>query len=369
MPGIIDADTHLFEPPQTWDHFDKELYLRRPVIVEGPKDTIYRKTRFWLIDGNIFPKPAGKGSFLLGTPTESEMIGLGPMPDVRARELLDLEGRLRAMDQMGVYAQVVYPTLFLAYITDDVKLEIALCRAYNRFLADQCAKANRRLRWVVVPPLRDINASIEELDFAKPHGAVGVFFRGVEGNRTLDDEYFFPVYEAAQRLDLAICIHTGPGSPAIASVFDVTRSHTFPHTRTLPLMAFRNLVANKVPERFPTLRFGFIEAGASWVPYVLHALRGVFGGEPERWGPALFRDYRFYCTYEEWEDLPYLLRHAGEDSLLVGSDWGHHGGRGLGGDPSGQPEVFSNMRARGDVTPQVVEKLLVANPRRFYGIS
>ena len=369
MPGIIDADTHLFEPLQAWDHFDKELYLRRPVIVEGPKDTIYRKTRFWLIDGNIFPKPAGKGSFLLGTPTESEMIGLGPMPDVRARELLDLEGRLRAMDQMGVYAQVVYPTLFLAYITDDVKLEIALCRAYNRFLADQCAKANGRLRWVVVPHLRDINASIEELDFAKTHGAVGVFFRGVEGNRTLDDEYFFPVYEAAQRLDLAICIHTGAGSPAIASVFDVTRSHTFPHTRTLPLMAFRNLVANKVPERFPTLRFGFIEAGASWVPYVLHALRGVFGGEPERWGPALFRDYRFYCSYEEWEDLPYLLRHAGEDSLLVGSDWGHHGGRGRGGDPSGQPEVFSNMRARGDVTPQVVEKLLVANPHRFYGIS
>jgi len=124
------------------------------------------------------------------------------------------------------------------------------------------------------------------------------------------------VYEAAQRLDLAICVHTGAGSPAIASVFDVTRSHTFPHTRTLPLMAFRNLVANKVPERFPTLRFGFIEAGASWVPYVLHALRGVFGGEPERWGPALFRDYRFYCSYEEWEDLPYLLRHAGGAQAL-----------------------------------------------------
>ena len=36
---------------------------------------------------------------------------------------------------MGVATQVVYPTLFLAYITDDVKLEVALCRSGNRFMA------------------------------------------------------------------------------------------------------------------------------------------------------------------------------------------------------------------------------------------
>jgi hypothetical protein len=81
MPGIIDADTHLFEPPQAWDHFDKELYLRRPVIVEGPKDTIYRKTRFWLIDGNIFPKPAGKGSFCIRDDGMTQIEAhSGPLP-------------------------------------------------------------------------------------------------------------------------------------------------------------------------------------------------------------------------------------------------------------------------------------------------
>jgi hypothetical protein len=126
------------------------MYPRRPIIVSGPADTVYRRSGFWLIDGNIFPKSAGKGGFLLGTPTEPSQIDLAT--DVQARQLLDLDGRLQAMDQMGVATQVIYPTLFLAYLTDDVKLEIALCRSYNRFMAGVWEKGQGRLRWVVVPP-------------------------------------------------------------------------------------------------------------------------------------------------------------------------------------------------------------------------
>src|SRR3989475_9759721 len=362
MLRAIDADTHIFESAQVWDFLDEDMYPRRPIIVSGPHDTVYRRSGFWLIDGNIFPKSAGKGGFLLGTPTEPGQRET--TPDVRARELLDLDGRLQAMDLMGVATQVIYPTLFLAYITDDVKLEVALCRSYIRFMAGVWEQAQGRLRWVVVPPLRSIDASLEESNFAKEHGAVGLFFRGIERDRTLDDPYFFPVYQEAARLDMPICVHTGAGCPAFTAIFDVTRSHTFPHTRTLPLMAFRNLVANKVPELFPELRFGFIEAGASWVPYVLHALRSVFGGGPEQWGPKLFQEYRLYSAYEEREDLPYLVNYVGENNLVVGSDWGHHGGRARGGDPSGQPEGFANLRSRAGIGGAVVPKLLPGHARR-----
>src|SRR2546428_834337 len=219
-------------------------------------------------------KTAGKGGFLLGTRTEPGQIET--TPDVRARELLDIVGRLEAMDSMGVDIQVIYPTLFLAYVTDDAGLEIAVCRSYNQFMAKVWQNGQGRLRWVAVPPLRSIDASIEEINVAKQRGAVGVFFRGIERDRTLDDPYFFPLYQEAARLDMPICVHTGAGCPAFTAIFDVTRSHTFPHTRTLPLMAFRNLVANKVPELFPDLRFGFIEAGASRVPYVLPSLAKGF---------------------------------------------------------------------------------------------
>ena len=67
MLHAIDADTHIFESTPVWDFIDEEMYPRRPIIVSGPQDTVYRRSGFWLIDGNIFPKSAGKGGFLLGT--------------------------------------------------------------------------------------------------------------------------------------------------------------------------------------------------------------------------------------------------------------------------------------------------------------
>jgi hypothetical protein len=103
MLHAIDADTHLFASTQVWDFIDEEMYPCRPIIVSGPGGTVYRRSSFWLIDGNIFPKSAGKGGGLLGTPTEPGQRET--TPDVRARELLDIPGRLQAMDLMGVATQ------------------------------------------------------------------------------------------------------------------------------------------------------------------------------------------------------------------------------------------------------------------------
>src|SRR5829696_8475101 len=73
MPQVIDADTHIAESQSMWKHFDERLYARRPALLYGPNDTLYgKKNVFWLIDGNIFPQPAGKGGFSLITPSESE---------------------------------------------------------------------------------------------------------------------------------------------------------------------------------------------------------------------------------------------------------------------------------------------------------
>jgi predicted TIM-barrel fold metal-dependent hydrolase len=92
--------------------------------------------------------------------------------------------RVKAMDDLGVQTQVVYPTLFLVFLTDDAALEIALCKAYNRFVSEACSKTGDRLRWIAVLPLRSIEASLEEMHWAKEHGAVGLFFRGLENYET-----------------------------------------------------------------------------------------------------------------------------------------------------------------------------------------
>ena len=220
MTSVLDADTHVAEPPEMWSYLDPEWYPRRPVVVEVPEDTLYGTSdRMWLIDGQIFPKVAGRGGNLLVTPSaQSRFRDRG---DVKARELLDLALRYEDMATMGVDAQVVYPTLFFAYLTHDAAYEVALAKAYNRFMADVWAKSEGRIQWVVVPPLRDVDSTIKELQFGRENGACGIFFRGIEGDRTLDDPYFFPVYEEAESLyQRSLTIREkalGPEHPSVAN--------------------------------------------------------------------------------------------------------------------------------------------------------
>ena len=83
------------------------------------------------------------------------------------------------MDDMGVDVQVIYPTFFNKAVGSSMA-ELALARSYNRWMADRCGKSGGRLRWVAVPPLHDIDKTIEELRFAKDHGACGVLKKGDE---------------------------------------------------------------------------------------------------------------------------------------------------------------------------------------------
>ena len=56
---------------------------------------------------------------------------------------------------------------------------------------------------------------------------MGLFFRGLEKDRNLDDPYFFPIYKTAMELELPICIHTGSGSPVLSNLFNLERHSAF----------------------------------------------------------------------------------------------------------------------------------------------
>ena len=363
MNGIIDADTHISEGAAMWALMDRAMQPRRPILLQVPDDTWYgNRDAFWLIDGEIYPKPAGKGSFALVTPSEQKVQAGRKDSTPATREMTDIKGRLADMVKLNTAMQIVYPTLFLVYNTTDKELEVALCRAYNRFLAQACAQSGGLMKWVVVLPLQSMNVAIDEIRFAKANGAVGVFFRGIEGEYTLDNPYLFPIYEEAQKHDLSICVHTGCGVKQVLEMFDLARNHTFGHTRVMPLLAFRDLVANKIPEQFPGLRFGFIEAAAGWAPFLIHIIRRLLK-ERFKYGSSaeMFREYRLYIACEADEDIPYIAKYTGDDHLLIGSDYPHN-------DPSREDQFVNALNVREDISPQLRQKILYDNPRAFYAL-
>lgn len=362
---VIDADTHVIESVATWDFFDDRLMPRKPslAIVHNPEDKSPRY--LWVIDGGLVPKPEGKGGQALATPP-LEGYENGGVEDItwEWRSLSDPMGRVKDAKARGVDHQVIYPTLFIAFLTKDIELELALARSYNRFMASAWRSAERQFSWIVVPALRDVNASIDELRFGKENGAVGVLFRGFEGDRSLGDPYFDRIYAEASELDLPICIHTGPGSPTLTEMSDNRYMRNFGQVRILPVIGFHDLIFCRVPERHPNLRFGSIEAAASWVPFLMHFLRRSSkrsGRDPAFFGPELFSTYRMFVACEADEDIPYLAQTIGWDHLLIGTDYGH-------ADQSAELDIVAKVETRADITAEQAELLLSTNPASFYGI-
>src|SRR5919199_6171968 len=231
----IDADAHIDENEQTWEYLGEADQRFKPISFElspgepiGPNDG--RRHRLWLITGNARLRRF-RSDQATGTTLET-------------RELLDVDARLRHMDELGIEVQVLFPTTFLHAVTDRPDVELALCKAYNRWLADRTAPSGGRLRWVALAPLLSIDRAVEELRFAKDHGACGVMKKGVEcGDRAASDPYFFPFYAEAERLDLPICIHQGTGDPGISNTADTARMAVLN-----VLSAFSSLAEARVPD-------------------------------------------------------------------------------------------------------------------------
>ncbi len=354
--AVIDADTHVDENEDTWAYLAESEKKYMPVTVQGVEGKALAAGyhRYWLIDGSLVVRRF-RDDKRTGTTQET-------------RELKSMSARIKHMDELGVDVHTLYPTLFLSQPSGKPEVEAALCRSYNRWLADKCKEAKGRIRWLAVLPTLDMNATLAEIKFARDNGACGLFKRGIEaGLRQAGDEYFDPLYKAASDANLAVCMHLGSGDPNVSDILPVANGFWF---KTLPLLdACNQLVMKNTPTRFPDLRIGFIEAGAMWVPYVMSELRSRH--ERMAWfstfnfSDDLFRESRFYVACQTHEDIPYLLKLGLEDSLVIGSDYTH-------ADMTAEINALDKIKKRGesgDLGKTVVRKMLEDNPARLYGIQ
>jgi predicted TIM-barrel fold metal-dependent hydrolase len=360
---VIDADAHVEECAETWSFLEPEFHRQRPLPILIDPDTPYgRNNAVWLIEGKVFPKLAGRGLLTFATPPISEYAKAKPIA-VGAQSLTDIEARLADLDRLGIACQVVFPTLFLAALADDVALEAALCRSYNNWMADNCARSRGRLKFAAVVPLRDVAGSVRELRRARGLGAVAVMAPGIVWDKELGNREFFPFYEEVCRLDLPLCVHFAWGAPGLTDLFQTLGSSRFAAGVLPVIMGFFSLLSCGVLDEFPHLRVAFLEAGGGWLPHAIHQLEGArprFAGGKKP--PAeYFKDGRLYVAIEADEDINYLAAVAGEDHLLIASDYPH-------GDPSHEEDMVGALEKRADLAPRLREKILSHNPARLYAL-
>ena len=73
------------------------------------------------------------------------------------------------------------------------------------------------------------------------------------------------------------------------------------------------------------------------------------------------RAYRLYVSCQTDDDVAYLLQYAGEDNLVIGTDYGHN-------DQSTEIEALRNLQQSGGLDERAYRKITGDNARALYGL-
>jgi uncharacterized protein len=365
---VIDADAHVLESERTWDYLEPADRKYRPVPVTVPADPSIGRGRrdAWVIDGKI----RGLRFPIL---TEEELAALSAKlgRDVNtqqgAREMGDVDLRIRHMDALGLDVQVLHNTVFIESVSDRPEVEVALCRAWNRWMAEVWRLGQGRLRWVCVPPFHSIPDAIDEIRFGKEHGAVGLQLPPFAGDRLMTDPSFYPLFEAAERLDLPVASHIANTTPWLVDLFramypgESAIGSAFPVFLVPSVIATQALLISPISELFPRLRWGIIEANAQWIPYVLNDVKERYLRRGKEMPQDILTAKNVYVACQNRDDVPYIISRAGDDCLLIGTDYGHT-------DTSSDVDAITQFQQRTDLSERSKHKIISDNPRRFYGL-
>src|SRR5258708_3955610 len=212
---IIDADTHVTETPDLWtSRAPASMRDRVPYVVTGGDGS----QRWVLGEGNSplasvgMTATAGRGSFNKPRKTYTGML----------RGVYDARARIEYMDQMGIWAMVMYPNVggfgaqqFLKL--NDPELMITCVQIYNDWQTEWASADSRRLLPITSIPFWDVNAAVKEVRRCAAMGHKGILFTGEPqyfDQPLIGDPHWNPLWEVACELDLPISFHIGSGDMA-----------------------------------------------------------------------------------------------------------------------------------------------------------
>jgi predicted TIM-barrel fold metal-dependent hydrolase len=287
----------------------------------------------------------------------------------------DAKARLRDLDVEGIDAAVLYPTLgLLLGGIESPDLYVALCRAYNRWLADYCSAAPERLFGAAMIPIVDPQAASAEVRHAvETLGMRAAFLRpNPWQGRMIYDHEWDPFWAAAEALDVGVGIHEGLALhlPTVGAERFRTLlcQHVASHTLEMQCASL-GLIAGGVLDRFPGLRVGFLEAGGGWMMGWLERIDEHFEkaayrrSVPEMKRPALeyFRRQCFICFEPDERTLPTHAALCGSETVLWASDYPHADGI--------FPGAVRKVRdAIATLSLQDQSRVLGENARRLYAL-
>ena len=338
---ILDADSHLMELPGFLDRFieadmvdrlkGREMKALVPMLDRATADAAARRT-----------DPAVRAAAEARLLQDKGWQAMGSFDPAERSEVLDL---------FGFSGQLVFATFATAMFTGrDVDLHYAGSAAHNRAVVDFC-EGDPRLLPVGYVPLVDPDKAVTVLKEALELGCSAIHVPSTAaGERAPTHPDLHPFWQILNDADVPFVLHVGGGGRLLDRAFhnngmpvtdhlgggENIRSKDFLAISNSPSIFLGALILDGHFDRFPDLRGGAIEEGASWVVSWLHQLdfaQRAFRRTEKPLTELAMRPSDYVRKHLKFTPFPgepvgWMIEQAGPELFMFSTDYPHpEGGR------------------------------------------
>ena len=355
---MVSADGHVQEPRDFFrPRIPAEYHDRLPGIVIDAKGDQFQKTEGFR---------AAKLEWV--QPFEGH-------EQLRNRSGLTPEERISDLAIDGTDAEILFPNKGLVvWATKDAHFSHLMCKAWNDWAWETFAPFNDRLAPMACIAPASLDEALAEIQRVAALGFKGLCLpcKPVFGPPDVDDlnynlKEFEPLWDCITDVDLPITFHVSTGRDPRTSRSNggAVINYTI-HSLAPTMEPLVNICASGVAERHPTLKFGAIEAGIGWVPWMLEAMDEAYLKHHMWVRPKLdglpsdyFRRQGFSSFQEDRSGLALAREFDLVDNFLWANDFPHHEG-------SWPYSAQAIERTMGDLTDGERAKILGLNAARIF---
>lgn len=378
---IVDADGHIMEPTTLWQSFMDPKYKDRCIriqrdeldgdklIVNGAPSRRVRRL------GGILYSPSGES---INWDSLDRLDFYASYQDSCHPASYDPRERLAWMDRQSIDISILFPSLGLIWTNEaisDPDYVRAGLQAYNRWILEFCEVDRNRLVAVAQTALFDQRQAISDLRQLKEAGFAHIMLPLIApGFPSCFHSDYADFWTALQELNLVVHLHKvaiphqlniPSGSPMGCDGNGPFFNHV---NETLAAqMCLASLMDNRIPDRFPNIKFAFLECNAGWLPGWLDRADESYEVLQSK-GTTLLqappRHYiedldTFFFGLSLAEDVTRLTSMT--DRLLIATDFPH---------PGASTSPANDWSNRLDtLTPQARTSILGGNALRLLGLE
>jgi aminocarboxymuconate-semialdehyde decarboxylase len=233
--------------------------------------------------------------------------------------------RIEEYARFNTQVQVVctIPVMFSYWAKPMDGLDVS--RFLNDHIADLVEKYPKNYVGLGTLPMQDTELAIKELERCKKIGLLGIQIGSNINDLNLNEDRFFPVFEACEKLSMAVLVH-----PWNMMGMKSMQRYWLPWLVGMPAETSRaicSMIFGGIFERLPSLRVNFAHAGGSFLGTIGRIEHG-FICRPDLVAidnPVNPRTYlgKFWvdCITHDPLMLEYVLKLQGSSRIALGSDY------------------------------------------------